>query len=280
MLSWEVRKDAAGVEERLGYLPTDRGELYTYMARPPSARSCVVICSSVFGDFTSNYHRERLLAKALISHGFGVLRFHYFGEGNSEGQRSEMTFSGLCRDADAVIAQAVLPGFSDFAVMGTRMGALVAAESVRSHQGVPLILWEPVSNATRFIDDALRAKKMSRMTQKGGAAVDREAQLLEVGVIDLLGYDLHPGLVQSFAGIDLLAALGHERRQILIARFRSVAGQKDELAHALIQRGFSVTSDSFGLTESWWFHSERLPESGDLIASTTRWLSGLLGPAK
>ena len=275
MLEGVVRKDAEGVEEHLGYLTTPRGELYTYFARPPHARSCVVICSSVFGDFTANYHRERLLARGLVSHGIGVFRFHYFGEGNSQGQRADMTFSSLCSDAEAVIALATSFGFSDIAVLGTRVGGLVAAESVKSTPRIPLALWEPVIDPNRFVNDALRAMKMSQMAQRNVQTIDLREQLLRTGFIDLLGYELHSRLVESLERVDLLTALGHGHREIFLGRFSALTDRSDRLADTLIQRGFGVTLEDFGLSESWWFHSERLPEIGDLITATTGWLAGL-----
>jgi hypothetical protein len=280
-MSLATRVDSAtGVEERLEHVPTSRGLLYSWTARPPVAQSCVLICSSVFGDFTANYHRERLLGRTLASHGLGVIRFHYAGEGNSLGERRDMTFSSLCDDSRAVLDHAMSLGFSEFALLGTRLGALVAAATVATMPSAALALWEPVSDPLRFITDAQRAKRISRMAQgAGGEADDWRQELERNGVLDLLGYDVYSPLIDSLKHIDLLTLLGSPPRRIFIARFRSQAGAKDSISDALAERGFSVQSGTFGLAESWWFHNELLPESGGLIGATSAWLASALAEA-
>jgi alpha/beta superfamily hydrolase len=276
-----VRVDAAtSVEERLEHVPTPRGLLYSWAARPPHTLSCVLVCSSVFGDFTANYHRERLLGRALISRGYGVVRFHYAGEGNSQGERRNMTFASLCDDARAVLKYAASLGFTQFALLGTRVGALVAAATVASMQSVPLALWDPVVDPLRFIGDAQRAKRMSQLAQdRSEQMIDWRQELERNGVLDLLGYDVYPPLVESFKDADLLGILGTQPRQVFIARFRGKAGARDPLAEALVDRGFSVQSGSYDLAESWWFQSELEPESGSLITATTAWLTSVLSHA-
>lgn len=258
-------------------MSTPRGRVYTFTARPPQARSCVLVCSSIFGDFSANYYRERLLGQALVDRGIGVIRFHYVGEGNSEGERSGMTFSSLCEDAAAVLDHAEFVGFSEFAVLGTRVGALVAAATVSSRPGVPLVLWEPVTEPRRFITEALRARRMSQMAQgDAGSTTDWRQELEEKGMLDLVGYELYPPLLESLERVDLLSALGTEPRRAFIVRFRGKPGASDPLAEALRERGISVESDILELSESWWFHSETVPETGDLITATTTWFSNEL----
>jgi pimeloyl-ACP methyl ester carboxylesterase len=276
-----VRADATtGVEERLEHVPTSRGQLYTWAARPPQARSCVLVCSSVFGDFSANYYRERLLGRALVSQGIGVIRFHYAGEGNSQGERRVMTFSSLCDDAAAVLDHAVSLGFTEFALLGTRMGALVAAATVASMPAAPLALWEPVVQPLRFIADADRARRISQLAQGGGGPkTDWRQELERNGVLDLVGYEVYPPLIDSLEDVDLVSALGSLPRRVFIVRFRGKAGAADPLADALVERGFSVQTGILDLSEAWWFHTELVPETGDLITATTAWLTSVLSEA-
>ncbi len=97
----------SGLEERLELVDTPRGRLYTWSARPPDATSCVIVCSSMLADFTANYDRERAAWASPWPSGVGgVIRFHYAGEGNSDGERRDMTLSTMCDDADAVLDHA------------------------------------------------------------------------------------------------------------------------------------------------------------------------------
>ena len=206
-----------GAEERLEYVPTPRGNLYTWTTRPKSRRTCVLVCSSLFGDFVANYNRERLVGRALASHGIGVMRFHYAGEGNSQGERREMTFSSLCEDARAVFDRGLALGFTEFALLGTRVGALVAAATAATLPSVPLALWEPVVDPLRFIADARRAKRISQAARGvGDVGANWREELAQQGVLDLLGYDVYEPLVGSLKDIDLLSILGSSPRKLFL----------------------------------------------------------------
>ena len=280
----ESRQDAAvrlnaetRAEERLEHVPTPRGHLYCWTSRPETSGTCVLICSSLFGDFTANYHRERLLGRALAMRGYGVMRFHYAGEGNSSGDRRDVTFLSLCEDASAVLSHGTALGFKKFAFLGTRVGALVAASTAASLPSVPLALWEPVTEPLRFITDAQRAKKISQTAKGlGDGAADWREELSQKGVLDLLGYDIYSPLIDSLEGVNLLKILGPPPRNLFLARFGGKPGSAPPLADNLARIGFVVESGTYGPSESWWFHSEVAPETGGLIAATTDWFMKVL----
>ena len=259
-------------------MATSRGLLYSWTARPPQAKSCVLVCSSVFGDFVANYNRERLIGRLLASRGHGVVRFHYSGEGNSQGQRRDMTLSTLYDDARAVLNHAESLGFSQFAFLGTRVGALVAAATVSAMpSSVPLAVWEPPKDPLRFLAEAQRANRMSRAAQGGGEnAVNWRQELEQNGVVHLLGYDVYPDMVESLENVDFLTTLGPETRNVMLARFAAKEGAPDPIRDGLADRGFNLQYDSYGLTESWWFHSEKALESNNLITATVDWLANAL----
>lgn len=274
-----VRVDAGtGIEERLEHIATPRGLLYSWTARPSQSNSCVLVCSSVFGDFVANYHRERSIGRLLASRGHGVVRFHYSGEGNSQGNRRDMTLSTLFDDAQAVLDYATSLGFSKFAVLGTRVGALVAAATVSGlPSSVPLAVWEPPNDPIRFLAEAQRANRMSRAAQGGGGnGSNWRQELAQHGVVHLLGYDVYPDMVESLENVDFMTTLGSNPRDVMLARFSAKEGAPDLIRDALIDRGFSVQYGSYGLTESWWFHSERAPQHSSLISTTVDWLSAAL----
>ncbi len=269
------RKDDGVVAvESLAPVQTPRGSLYTWTAQPAGSSSCVVICSSLFGDFTGHYHRERLLGQALAKAGHGVIRFHYAGEGNSEGDPSAMTFDSLCDDARAVIGHAESLGFKDFVLVGTRIGALVAAATVATWPSVPLVLWEPVTDPLVFFAQGYRAKRMSLVVNdRHPQATDWRQELEQNGVLDLFGYDVYPPLIQSLENVGLLAALGLEPRRMYIAGFQRGASTHAPTRAELTRRGFPVETADFDLSESWWFASEKVPRSGELISETAAWIA-------
>jgi alpha-beta hydrolase superfamily lysophospholipase len=276
-MSLAVRVDeATGVEERLEHLAGPGGLLYSWSARPPGAEALVVICSSVLGDFVSNYHRERQLGRALAAQGQAVIRFHYTGEGNSQGDRRDLTFESMCADAEAVLAHSETLSYSSLAVVGTRVGALVAAATVAKSPWVPLALWEPVTDPARFIQEAGRVRKMSSLSHQSTGAPSWREELAKHQVLDVLGYDLYPAFVESLGNVDLLTLLGTTSRQVLVARFGTATDSLESLAAALRARGMEVSTDSFGPQESWWLDKETVADSENLISATTAWLKGVL----
>ena len=259
------------VEERLEHLVRPRGALYMWSARPTHATSCVVICSSLFSDFIANYHRERLLGRALSTLGHAVIRFHYAGEGNSIGERQEMTFSTVRDDAQAVLRYAELNWGGNLAVVGTRLGAIIAAAATNDLPQAPIGLWEPTSDARRFLKEGHRASKMSE-TSLGRMGPAAESGRPANDGLELFNYDLPRPLLDSLLDVDLVSCLGSTSHPLFLARFRGRAGPGDSLWEELIARGFCVDTTDIHLSESWWFHSEEVPESGDLISVTATWL--------
>ncbi len=276
-----VRVDSeSGLTKRLEHVDTRHGFIYTWSLVPPDAKCCVVVCSGVFGDFMANYHRERALGRNLASRGIAVIRFHYIGEGNSDGDRSEMTFTTLCENTRAILEYAESLGFTDFGLVGSRVGALVAAQAASWLPTVPLVLWEPITDPIRYLTEGQRAKKMSQVARSESAAsaasTDWRAELNEQGVIDLLGYDIHLNFVESFEGVDLSSSLGRHGGPILLARFHGSAANRDRLMEDLSSDGRSVDRVFFDVAEPWWFDRETRPESGELLPATTRWLEANL----
>lgn len=270
-----ARVDAdSGVTIRVEHLDTESGFIYCWSAVPAKATSCVVVCSGVLGDFMANYARERALGRDLAANDLGVVRFHYVGEGNSDGDRADMTFSTLVDNTRSVLQHARTMGFSEFAFVGSRIGAAVAATVATDLPSAPLAMWEPVSDPQRYLTEGHRAKRMSQLARESAPApTDWRAELAEHGVIDLLGYDIHQRFVESFQDVDLAALLEDHPRPVLIARFRAGTKGRDRLADDLMARGLDIERVFFDVTEPWWFDRETDPDSGDLIPATTRWIA-------
>lgn len=225
----------------------------------------------------ANYHRERLLGQQLASCGIAVMRFHYVGEGNSDGVRADMTFASLCENTEAVVDHGRSLGFSDFAFIGSRIGAAVAARTAASNSTTPLAMWEPVSDPRRYMTEGHRAQRMSQLAQESASeATDWRADLAEHGVTDILGYDIHREFVDSFEGVDLVSMLEGHTGPVLIARFRSAAKTRDKLADDLLAQGLAVDRVFVDVTEPWWFDRETDPDSGDLLPATAQWIESRL----
>lgn len=273
------RVGSTGVVERIQLIPGPKGRLYTWLAQPPGARATVIICSSICADFTANYHRERLLGIALAARGLGVVRFHYSGEGNSDGEGADMTFESISADTAAVVEHVGATLRPErMAFHGTRLGGLVAGSFARSAPA-PLSLWEPVAEPMRFFAEAFRFKRMNKINEEAGVRVGTwREELAENGVLDLLGYDAHPPLIESLERVSLASVLGDDPPRMFVAGFKDRPPKEGSAKEGSAkQNGASVDTASFALAETWWFHNEQVHEASGLIDATAAWLQDATG---
>lgn len=109
-------------------------------------RRAVVLCAP-FGDEYGHTHRTgRLLAQRLSALGAEVLRFDYYGTGDSGGQDEEFGMSGAVDDTIAAVAEArQIGGVRRVTLIGLREGAAPALLAAALAPGVDrLVLWDPV----------------------------------------------------------------------------------------------------------------------------------------
>ncbi|HEY8547118.1 MAG TPA: alpha/beta hydrolase, partial [Acidimicrobiales bacterium] len=117
----------------------------------------VVICPPTHGDAAINYHREARLGRWLARAGVATQRFHYRGTGESDRLPPPgITFSTLVDDArQAAELLRERCGLERIGFLGTRVGALVAARAAAELDGAPLVLWQPVVDPRRYVNDSV-----------------------------------------------------------------------------------------------------------------------------
>jgi pimeloyl-ACP methyl ester carboxylesterase len=130
-------------------------------------RHGVLICSP-FGQEAIRTHRFfRVLADRLTRQNVAVMRFEYFGTGDSAGNDDE---GNLLRWAqDALAAHAELQrhaGLSDIRWLGPRLGANVALQALQQAGLKPakVVLWDPVTDGSAYLE-MLRAEHLKRIKE-------------------------------------------------------------------------------------------------------------------
>jgi len=131
------------------------------------ARHGVLFCSP-FGQEAIRTHRFfRVLADRLTRVGVAVMRFEYFGTGDSAGNDDETDLLRW-RD-DALLAHAELKrhtGLEDIRWFGARLGANVALQAVQ-HGGLKparMTLWDPVPHGLDYVE-MLRVEHLKRIKE-------------------------------------------------------------------------------------------------------------------
>jgi hypothetical protein len=189
-----------------------------------------------------------------------------------------MTFMTMCDDAETVLAHARSLGFERLGLLGTRLGALVAATTAAAMDSPPLVLWDPVSDPLGFIKEARRAKKMTELAQESvGVTRDWREELAQNGVLDLLGYAVYGRLIESLQGLSVSACIGARQNPLFMASFRTRDATMDRLADELAARGVPVEFSHFGAPDSSWLPSENVFEHLELIDATSGWFIRAFG---
>lgn len=137
---------------------TLRGRELFVLQQPAAAvsRGHVVVLCNPFGQEAIRAHRFfRVLADRLAGAGFDVVRFDYFGTGDSAGDDEAFDLSGAVSDTLGVAEWArTRSGNARLSMIGLRLGGSVAMLASASLTAPPenLVLFEPVLDGRRYLD--------------------------------------------------------------------------------------------------------------------------------
>lgn len=119
-------------------------------------RKCAVLLCYPTGHEYERCHRAfRQLADQLALSGFPVMRFDYFGSGDSAGDYNDATLDQWRSDIKyALEICKKQSGCEQIAVIGLRLGATLAMLALEGYQNPgPLVLWNPVTDGAALLDE-------------------------------------------------------------------------------------------------------------------------------
>lgn len=118
----------------------------------------LVMCYPIWHEY-HYYHRAYIiLAKALSLAGIDVLRFDYYGSGDSSGDDSECSMTQWCRDISTAVKELKYGcGLKKICLLGSRFGGSLAMR-VGSESGEidGIVLWDPVVGGREYLRDLRR----------------------------------------------------------------------------------------------------------------------------
>lgn len=145
------------------------GELFgIYHPVPTRVTQAVLLCPPFGQDLIRSHRLYRQLAHALVAEGIPVLRFDYYGSGDSAGNGVDVDWIRCLDDTLAAAAELrVLSGCDHIAAFGARLGGSIVLASATPAQLAELILWDPVLDGTAYVAqlDALQAALQHDMTR-------------------------------------------------------------------------------------------------------------------
>jgi len=148
------------------------------------ARGGVVICPPLGREHIDTYSGLKVLAQQLCDAGFLVLRFDYLGTGDSTGRDSSAAaFDDYLDSIRTAVDYLRESGADRVAVVGLRMGALLAASAAASLAGLAgLVLWDPVTDGRRYLREQQLLYKVTTGAgeSKSGAALESDPDTLAI----------------------------------------------------------------------------------------------------
>ena len=199
--------------------------------QPPSGgqdrRECCVMCNP-FGQEAVRSHRVfRILADRLSRAGLHVLRFDYFGTGDSAGADEDgglaVWTEDVVRASDELTRRS---SASAVAWFGLRLGATLAALASKTAARPPrrLVLWDPVTDGSAYLTELADAHVAARREAYGlrWLAESRvRAQAHEEARTESLGYPVTAPLKTQLGALVPASFRGARADRVVLAGART-----------------------------------------------------------
>jgi pimeloyl-ACP methyl ester carboxylesterase len=140
--------------------------VYEPAQRIDKTTRAALICHPWGDEQVHAYRTLRQLAARLSQEGFHVLRFDYYGTGDSAGSTGDNDVAGSRRDVETAMAElGDMTGLEKLTLVGLRLGACLAADvsARRAAKVDALVLWDPLT-----ADDLARPGSAERAEAPGG----------------------------------------------------------------------------------------------------------------
>jgi pimeloyl-ACP methyl ester carboxylesterase len=234
----------------------------------------VVLCYPWAHEYIYAHRSMVKLASVLAENGFHVLRFDYYGTGDSAGASIDVTLEG-CREDILTAAEELMDmtGAECVSLIGLRLGASLAAEVAVAHRGLidRLVMWDPVI----FGRDYVEALYLSAANLPIGKAPPPERPAATGGGHEICGFPLTDAQREQISGIDLVPLVSRLPRRAVTMVTCTIPSHEPFLAEigdgeAAAERFLSVP-DYPAWHENWPLDAGTMPV--DVINRIKEWMT-------
>lgn len=213
----------------------------------------------------------RQLAALLTRAGFHVLRFDYYGCGDSSGESDEGSVAQWTDDVVAAVDETRdYAGVRHVSLIGLRLGATLAALAGATRSKLrSIVLWEPALRGREYVEELVVLH--DEWLEGEGERPVRNNSELSGG--EVLGFPLTPSMRQQLAPVDLAALPGPPAERILVVEQQ--AGMRSRRLLDSLNR-FGVGAEHRCILESRFWRKGELASSQvplGVVQSIVSWMS-------
>lgn len=156
----------------------------------------------------------RQMSSLFTRSGFHVLRFDYYGCGDSAGESDQGNIEHWVEDITTAIDEITdAGGLSSVTVVGFRLGATLAAFAARERDDIEnLVLWEPVIKGSNYLQQL--AEMHQRWLNNNLPSSNHAEQ--QNGAFEVIGFPVTPQLRQEIENIDLMSLQARIARRVCV----------------------------------------------------------------
>jgi pimeloyl-ACP methyl ester carboxylesterase len=178
---------------------------------PPHGVGCltrgVVLCYPMGAEYMRAHRAFRHLTRLLSRRGIHVIRFDYFGTGDSAGRGDEATVEQWLEDTGLAIDELkATTGIAAVSLVGLRFGGTLAAiVSARRRDIDRIVLWDPVVHGATHVARLLAPARLKTAAGAPGGAdeIPPWQPPRRAGTVGVEGFALTERMRDAIGNIDL-----------------------------------------------------------------------------
>ena len=197
--------------ERPFFFHNKKAKLFGVLHAPENeeAKQGFVFCHPFMEEKLWTHRVFVSFARELVKKGYAVLRFDHYGHGDSEGAFKDADINGYLSDINTAIEQlkGEVPSIEHVNLLGMRFGCMTAATISEQRDDIhQLILWEPVIDGARYMQEMLRSNLATQMAVFGEVKTKRDElveQMKSGNTVNVDGYDISHALYEQGSSLSL-----------------------------------------------------------------------------
>ncbi len=175
----------------------------------------VVLCYPIINEYLRSHRAFVRLATQLAAEGFHVLRFDYFGCGDSYGDDDDGSLLEWAENLSTAIDE-LKHGCdaSHICLIGLRMGASLALQAAEKRNDIDtMVLWEPIVNGEEYLREIKQLHLESAVIEGLPKAVKDQSDASQY--LEILGFRITDILLDELLKLDLLSLKNCPAKRIL-----------------------------------------------------------------